>query len=140
MRKARLTWQGALHHVMNRGINKQKIFFSVELKKKYIELMAEKSEKYKIRIFAYCVMDNHFHIVLENSSGKLSDFMKSLNGQYGQYYRKTTNSKGYVFEDRFKSTLVQDNKYLITLIMYVLLNPIRSGYVKNPFDYKWSSI
>ncbi len=124
---------------MNRGLNKQKIFFSEELKKKYINLLSEKCGKYGIRIFTYCIMDNHFHIALENSSGNLSGFMKSLNGHYGQYYRYITNSKGYVFEDRFKSTLIQDEKYLTTLIMYILLNPVRSGSVINPFDYKWSS-
>lgn len=140
MRTARLTWQGALHHVMNRGINKLKIFLDEDLKEKYIKLMAEKSEKFNIKIFAFCIMDNHFHIALENSSGKLSDFMRCLNGQYGQFYRKATNSKGYVFEDRFKSTLIQDESYLTSLIIYILQNPVRSGYLKNPYEYPWSSV
>jgi len=140
MREARITWKGALHHVMNRGLNKQQIFSENKMKKKYIELMAEKSEKYNIRIFAYCIMNNHFHFALENTSGNLSNFMKSLNGNYGQYYRKFTNSKGYVFEDRFKSTLIQDESYLTTLIMYIFQNPERSSYVSNPFEYRWSSI
>ncbi len=139
MRKARVTWEGAFHHIMNRGLNKQKIFFNAKLKEKYISLLSDKCKKYGIKIFSYCIMDNHFHIALENSSGHLADFMKSVNGQYGQYYRNNTNSKGYVFEDRFKSTLIQDDRYLITVIMYILLNPVRSGYVENPFDYKWSS-
>lgn len=140
MRQARLTWKGALHHVMNRGLNKKQIFSENKMKKKYIELMAEKSKKYNIRIFAYCIMNNHFHIALENSSGNLSDFMRCLNGQYGQYYRKVTNSKGYVFEDRFKSTLIQDESYLATVIIYIFQNPERSGFVSNPFEYRWSSV
>jgi len=140
MRSARLTWKGAFHHVMNRGINKLKVFQKNNLKRKYIEMMSEKSKKYGIRIFAYCVMNNHFHICLENTSGNLSDFMKSLNGHYGQYYRHITNSKGYVFEDRFKSTLIQDENYLLIVIKYILQNPVRSLYVSDPFDYQWSSI
>jgi len=125
---------------MNRGLNKLAIFSESCLKNKYIELMGELSQKYSIKIFAYCIMDNHFHIALENTSGQLSQFMKNLNGHYGNYYRKVTKSKGYVFEDRFKSTIVQNEKYLITLIVYILQNPVRSGYVENPFDYHWSSI
>ncbi len=140
MRLARLTWKGAFHHVMNRGLNKQKIFENDNLKSKYIELMAIKANKYEIKVFAYCVMNNHFHVCLENTSGNLSKFMKSVNGSYGQFYRKITNSKGYVFEDRFKSTLIQDEKYLSLVVMYILQNPVRSGYVMNPFDYQWSSI
>ena len=103
-------------------------------------MMSEKSKKYGIRIFAYCVMNNHFHICLENTSGNLSDFMKSLNGHFGQYYRYITNSKGYVFEDRFKSTLIQDENYLLIVIKYILQNPVRSLYLSDPFDYQWSSI
>ena len=140
MRQSRVTWENAYHHVMNRGLNKQEIFSDKIMKEKYVELIAEKSKKYGIRIFAYCIMNNHFHIVLENSSGYLSDFMKSVNGSYGQFYRKFTNSKGYVFEDRFKSKIIQTEIYLITVILYILLNPVRSGYVKSPFDYQWSSI
>ena len=140
MRQARVTWPGALHHIMNRGLNKQRIFLQRELKIKYIEMMSEKSKKYGVTIYAYCIMDNHFHFALENTSGNLSNFMKSLNGHYGQYYRKFTNSKGYVFEDRFKSTLIQDESYLTTLIMYIFQNPERSGYVSNPFEYRWSSV
>ncbi len=135
-----MTWKGAFHHVMNRGLNKLKIFQKNNLKRKYIEMMAEKSKKYGIRIFAYCIMNNHFHLCLENTSGRLSDFMKSLNGHYGQYFRHKTNSKGYVFEDRFKSTLIQDENYLLIVIKYILQNPVRSFYVSDPFNYQWSSI
>lgn len=101
--------------------------------------MAEKSTEFDIKVFAYCIMDNHFHIALENSSGNLSQFMRSLNGHFGNYYRKLTNSKGYVFEDRFKSTLIQDESYLVTLLVYILQNPVRSFYVENAFEYPWSS-
>ena len=139
MRTARVTWEGALHHVMNRGLNKQKIFETEQLKKEFINLTEEKGVKYGISIFAYCIMDNHFHIALENTSGNLSEFMRSLNGQFGHCYRRITNTKGYVFEDRFKSTVVQNDEYLLELIMYILLNPVRKGYLKNPFEYKWSS-
>jgi hypothetical protein len=84
-------------------------------------------------------MDNHYHLVLENTTGRLADFMKVLNGWYGFYYRKMTNSRGYVFQNRFKSTLIENESYLTQSILYVLQNPIRAGFVQNLSDYPWSS-
>lgn len=139
MRHPRLTWQGAFHHVMNRGLDDNQIFFSKNLKEKYLQLIEEKSNRYKIRIFAHCIMDNHFHMVLENTSGKLSDFMKQLNSMFGAYYRTVAGGKGYVFHDRFKSTLIQDETYLLTSIIYTLLNPVRAGITKMFATYQWSS-
>ena len=85
-------------------------------------------------------MDNHYHLILQNNSGRLSDFMKQLNGQYGMYYRKREGGKGYVFQGRYRSTLIQEDKYLDMAIVYVLLNPVRSGEVSDPYRYRWSSI
>ena len=139
MRHARLTWQGAFHHIMNRGVNEEKIFSSAELKSKYIELLAEKSVIYRMRILAYCIMDNHYHLLLQNSSGKLSEFMRNLNSQYGFYYRKVVGGKGYVFQDRFKSTLIQNESYLLQAIVYVIQNPVRANLVDRFDNYSWSS-
>ncbi len=79
----------------------------------------------KIRLFAYCIMDNHYHLVLENASDRLSDFQMLLNVQYGMYYRKMEGGKGYVFQSRFKSTLIENDSYLIQSIRYLLRNPVR---------------
>lgn len=92
-----------------------------------------------MRIFSYCLMDNHYHLVLENHSGRLSYFLRQLNGHYGQYYRIQCQSRGYVFQSRFHSSLIQDESYLILAILYVLRNPVKSGQVKFAFDYPWSS-
>ncbi|MEN8222933.1 MAG: transposase [Acidobacteriota bacterium] len=140
MRHARLTWQGAFHHVMNRGIEKIPVFKDDKLKGSYIEFLEKYSKRDKIRIFAYCIMDNHFHLALENSSLKMSEFMKNVNSDFGQLYRKLNGGKGYVFEDRFKSTLVENESYLLNLIRYILQNPVRAKIVSDPFQYHWSSI
>ena len=140
MRRARITYPGAFHHVINKGFEGRGIFLNNEWKRDFLELLQEKSQKYRIRLLVYCVMDNHFHIDLQNSSGKLSDFMKQLNGEYGRLYRKYKGGKGYVFQGRFNSTLIQEGSYLIMTIIYVLLNPVRAGIVKNPYEYSWSSI
>jgi REP element-mobilizing transposase RayT len=134
-----MTWQGAFHHIMNKGINEEKIFADKELKSKYLELIEEKSKTNKIRIFAYCIMDNHYHLVLENSSSKLSEFMKNLNSQYGFYYRKVKGGKGYVFQDRFKSILIQNESYLLNAILYVVQNPVKAKCTERFNDYPWSS-
>jgi len=140
MRKARLTWQGAYHHVMNRGINDLMIFDNGQLKQKFLSFVSEFSKKYSIEIFAYCIMDNHYHLILHNLSGMLSRFMQALNGAYGTYYRKISQSNGYVFQSRFKSTLIESDSYLISSIIYTLTNPCRRKMVSTPFEYHWSSI
>lgn len=140
MRRARLTWEGAFHHLMNRGIEGGKIFFDDELKEKFLRYLSKGVEKYKIRLFSYCIMDNHYHLVLENSSGRLSEFMRELNGSYGQFYRKKLNSAGYVFQGRYKSTIIEDESYLTKCISYVLQNPVRASYCKRAVGYVWSSV
>ena len=86
MRHARLTWQGAFHHVMNRGHNKEAIFSAEDLKKQYLQILAEYSLLYKIKIFGFCIMDNHFHMILQNYSGRLSEFMKQKSACLFTYY------------------------------------------------------
>lgn len=134
-----MTWQGAFHHIMNKGLNDEKIFSNKELKLKYLEMLEEKSKKNKIKIFAYCIMDNHYHLVLENSSSRLSAFMRNMNSQYGFYYRKVRGGKGYVFQDRFKSILIQNESYLLNAIIYVIQNPVKARIVKRFNHYNWSS-
>jgi len=135
-----VTYQGAYHHIMNRGISGIDIFSDMELRDNFRKLLGEKSRKLKIRLLAYCLMNNHYHLVLQNSSNKLSEFMKELNGHFGIIYSKTTGNKGYVFQGRYKSTLIQEGAYLRMAIAYVLLNPLRAGIVDDPYKYKWSSI
>lgn len=140
MRRARITYPGAIHHVMNRGYDGNDIFCENKYKSQFLDLLADASKKMKIRILAYCIMDNHFHLVLENSSGRMAECMKRLNGLYGMYYRKIVGGTGYVFQGRFKSTLVEKDAYLFQSIAYLLVNPVRAGIVQYAEDYIWSSI
>ncbi len=139
MRRVRLTFEGAYHHAMNRGIHGQEIFAPTQHKTQFLDLLQESSNKFKIRILAYCIMKNHYHLILENSSGKMSEFFRHLDGQYGTYYRMMDSERGYVFQSRFKSTLIQDDSYLKTAIGYALLNPVRACIVPDFRDYPWSS-
>ncbi len=139
MRRARFNYIGSLHHVMNRGINGENIFPDDNAKQQFLTILEDRSDHFKIRLIAYCIMDNHYHLILQNTSGKLSDFMRELNGKYGAYYRLHFGGKGYVFQSRFKSTLIEDEKYLRVAIVYVLLNPVRKQWVKTPDQYPWTS-
>ncbi len=125
---------------MNRGHGGEEIFYGNKNKSQFLDLLVNASRKLKIRIFAYCLMDNHYHLVLENSSGKMSECFKRLNGQYGMYYRKVAGGKGYVFQGRFNSTLIEKDAYLLHSIAYLLRNPVRAGIVRDADDYIWSSI
>jgi len=97
MRRARVTYLGAYHHIMNRGIRGIDIFSDMKLRDDFIKLLGG---KLKIKLLAYCLMNNHYHLILQNSSDKLSEFMKELNGHYGIIYSKKVGNKGYVFQGR----------------------------------------
>ncbi len=140
MRHPRITYLNAFHHIMNKGYNGNPIFSNPKDKKFFLKILKKKSKKLCIRLLCYSLMDNHYHLILQNTSGKLSDFMRQINGEYAIYYRKTYGGKGYVFQNRYKSTLIQRDQYLKMAIIYVLLNPVRAGKVQNVFKYKWSSI
>ncbi|HUU04915.1 MAG TPA: transposase [Patescibacteria group bacterium] len=116
---------------MNRGINGEAIFKSDKYKTVFLDILADKVDKFRMRLFAYCIMDNHYHLVLENASGRMSDFFRNLNTQFAFYFRKQTGGKGYVFQSRFVSTIVQDDAYLKQAIVYVLQNPVQVGISDN---------
>lgn len=139
MRRARLTYPGAFHHVMNRGIRGEYIFPDEKDKQTFLEILSEKAKLLGVRLIGYCVMNNHYHLLLENSSGRMSALLKQVNGSYGIYYRRKHGGKGYVFQNRFKSTLIQDDAYLRLAILYLLQNPVRAGLVVKNIEHPWSS-
>ena len=126
--------------MMNRGLDGEAIFHSDRLKTKFIKLLYKNTQKHRLKVLAYCVMKNHYHLVLQNNNGKMSAFQKDLNGQYGSFYRKSKGGMGYIFQGRFKSTLVQEDAYLLTAIRYVLQNPLRAEIVNSVKDYPWTSL
>lgn len=124
---------------MNRGYEGNEIFSGSKYKSQFLDYLEDAAGKMKIRLFAYCVMDTHYHLVLQNSSGRMSDFLRLVNGRYGMYYRKMEGGVGYVFQSRFKSTLIENDSYLLQSILYLLRNPVRAGIVPLAQDYTWSS-
>jgi REP element-mobilizing transposase RayT len=139
MRLPRRTYDGAFHHGMNRGYEGRPIFRFEEDKRAFLELLEKVQALSRVRVLAYCVMDTHYHMVLQNDSGRMPDFFKQLNGRYARHYRKRHGGRGYVFQDRYKSMLIQDDAYLMVAIGYVLQNPVSAGLVRSYSDYPWSS-
>jgi putative transposase len=106
MRRARLTFPGAFHHCMNRGHGRERILSGDKDKTIFLNILSMASKRLKIRVLAYCLMDNHYHLVIKNSSGRMADFFKLLNGEYGTDYRRRHGGAGYVFQGRFSHTMV----------------------------------
>lgn len=139
-RKSRQLIGSAFIHNMVQGINKEYIFESESEKYKYIELLKKYSEKYSILLIAYCIMDNHAHILTFSENIKnVSLFMKETNTEYAIYYNKIKNRVGYVFRNRFSSKVIYNKEYLLKCIKYIHMNPVKAKISKNEQDYKFSS-
>ncbi|QIR76345.1 transposase [Sulfurospirillum diekertiae] len=114
------------HHVYNRGVAKSAVFIDEIDKAKFIELMASMAREYKFNIHAFCLMDNHYHILVQNTRENLSSGMRQLGAQYASYFNKRHCRVGHLWQDRFKSWYVLDDKYLFTLFKYIESNPLKA--------------
>jgi putative transposase len=123
------------HHVYNRGVAKGKVFEDEKDKAKFIELMASTAREYKFNIHAFCLMDNHYHILVQNTRENLSSGMRQLSSQYASYFNKRHDRVGHLWQDRFKSWYVLDEKYLFTLFKYIENNPVKAGISQKIGEY-----
>lgn len=127
-------------HIMTQGINKSFIFDNSIDIKYYIGIMYKLKEEHDVKIIAYCVMNNHVHILIETKDLKeLSKYMQRLNMQYGRYYNKKYNRVGYVFRDRYKSEGIYSEQHLKSCIKYIYNNPVKAGICNHPKEYPYSN-
>ena len=138
-RPLRIEYPGAWYHVMNRGRRGEKIFYTKEDCEIFLVLLQEAANLWDVRISAYCLMNNHYHIQVQTPQGNLSRFMRHLNGVYTQRYNRLHGYDGQLFRGRFKSIIVEEDNYLLELMRYIHRNPLRAGMVENLDDYPWSS-
>lgn len=138
-RPLRLELAGGLYHVTSRGDRRENIYENDEDREKWLDNLGNTCRRFNWRCHAYCLMDNHYHIVIETAEANLSKGMRQLNGVYTQYYNRQHGRVGHVFQGRYKGILVERDEYLLELARYVVLNPIRASMVKNIKDWKWSS-
>jgi len=138
-RPLRVQYPGAFYHVMNRGNAYSDIFNDVQDNQLFFELLEETVEQWKIRIHAFCLMSNHYHMLIETPHANLSRAMRHINGVYTQRHNKRWKRDGHIFRGRYKAILVEDEAYLVELLRYIHLNPVEAGLAKSPESYKWSS-
>ena len=138
-RPLRLEYAGAIYHVTSRGDRREAIYDDDGDRERWLEIVARVCERFNWRVHAYCLMDNHYHLVLETIDGNLSKGMRQLNGVYTQYYNRRHSSSGHVFQGRYKAIHVEKEAYLLELCRYVVLNPVRAKMVKDIARWPWSS-
>ena len=138
-RHARKISSTGVYHIMLRGINKEQIFQKNYYKTKILKLLKEIKGEIDFYIIAYCVMDNHLHLLVKVGDEDLKNIMKKLNVKFALYYNRLENRYGYVFQDRFKSEAVENEKYLLGALRYIHNNPIKAALTDNIINYQWSS-
>jgi len=138
-RPLRIEFAGALYNVTARGNAQGDIYTHDEERQKYLALLANSCERFDWYYHAYCLMSNHYNLLIETNSPSLSKGMKYLNGTYTQYFNRQNKRVGHVFQGRFKAILVQKENYLLELSRYIVLNPVRARMVRRAVDWRWSS-
>ena len=138
-RPLRIEFAGALYHVTSRGDGQDDIYQDDNDRGAYLEVLAEVMERFNWSIHAYCLMSNHYHLLIETPDGNLAKGMRHLNGVYTQRYNRRHKRVGHVFQGRYKAILVQKESYLLELARYIVLNPVRARMVRSAKDWAWSS-
>ena len=132
---------GYAYHVINRGNGRTEVFHKGGDYEAFLELLALAKARHSVKIFAFCLMPNHFHLVLEPSTTTaLSQFMQWLLTSHVRRYHRHYRGSGHVWQGRFKSFAIQQDEHLLVVLRYVLQNPVRAGLVSSPGEWSWSSI
>ena len=138
-RPLRIQAPGLTYHVMARGVSRTSIYIDDEDRRRFLSILADVVKQYALRCHAYCQMTNHYHLTFTTSEANLSRALQQLNGDYAQWWNWRHDHAGHLFDGRFKDQVVQDNKYLVNVCRYIVLNPVRAGIVSTPEGWPWSS-
>ena len=138
-RQPRKKSETGVYHIILRGINRQVIFEDDEDKQKIILKIKDLKDIISYKVYGYCLMDNHLHLLIHEGSDPVSSIMHRLCSSYVQWYNWKYERSGHLFQERFKSEVVEDDRYLLTVLRYIHQNPVKAGVVKSVQDYKWSS-
>lgn len=138
-RPYRLQGEHCLYHIMSRGDDRKKIYIKSSDYGKFMDYVVKAKERYQFYLYAYCLMSNHFHLLLETRLANISKIMHFIKGSYTTYYNIRHRRYGHLFQGRFKSIIIDKDSYFLELSRYIHLNPVRAGIVKDPLKYVWSS-
>ena len=138
-RPLRLSFEDASYHITARGNRREKIFCSNRDREVFLKKLNEMLLKYSMTSYAYCLMDNHYHLFIKTQQANLSQGLHYLNSAYANWFRNKYQIIGPIFQGRFKSMIVDADNYALVLSAYIHLNPLRAGIVKQLNEYPWSS-
>ena len=138
-RQSRKPSESKIYHVMVRGNERRAIFLDEQDRKRYKKILLQKNEDNKYVVYAYCLMNNHVHLLINEGEETISRIMQRLNISYVRYFNAKYERIGHLFQGRFRSEPVEQDRYLLAVIRYIHLNPVKAGIVKRAEDYKWSS-
>lgn len=140
MAYGRILLNNAYYHIISRGNQKQRIFLEESDFARYAGLLNHYKRKYKFKLLAWCLMPNHVHLILDlNKPCELAKIMQGLNLGYARWFNKKYNKVGHLWQGRYKSMVIQKDKYVIDCIDYIEMNPVRANLKQAPIDYLWSS-
>jgi putative transposase len=138
-RPLRIEYAGAVYHITSRGNEKKAVFKTDQDRTNFLNTLQHVKKRYNWICHAYCLMDNHYHLLIETPEGNLAIGMRQLNGVYTQLFNKLHGRTGHLFQGRYKSILIQKDSHLLEVCRYVVLNPVRARMVESPDAWKWSS-
>lgn len=139
-RLPRLTVPGYSHHIIQRGNNRQAIFSSTADYRMLLGLLDENAQKFDVALHAYVLMSNHFHLLATPATADgLPQMMQAVGRRYVRYFNDSQGRSGTLWEGRYRSTMIETERYLLVCMVYIDLNPVRAGMAKEPGDYPWSS-
>ena len=138
-RPLRIQYPGAFYHITSRGNEQKEIFKSKRDREKFLLYLESATERYRAAIHAYCLMNNHYHLLMETPRGNLSEIMRHINGAYTTYFNFKRDRSGHLMQGRYKAILVEADAYAKELSRYIHRNPVRAGAITRPADYPWSS-
>ncbi|MCR4312044.1 MAG: transposase [Candidatus Uhrbacteria bacterium] len=138
-RPLRIEYPGALYHVTSRGNKKQDIFLTQNDRFLFLLTLNKIIKTHNWICHAYCLMNNHYHLLIETPDANLSSGMHDLNGEYTQIYNRIHQAVGHILQGRYKAFVIEKETYFLEVARYIVLNPVRAGFVKHPKDWMWSS-
>jgi REP-associated tyrosine transposase len=138
-RPLRIEFSGALYHITSRGNAQSDIYLGDNDRNTFLSLLENTVKRHDWYCHAYCLMSNHYHLLIETNTPSLSKGMKYLNGTYTQCFNRKNNRVGHIFQGRYKAILVQKDNYLLELSRYIVLNPVRARMVRSAREWPWSS-
>lgn len=138
-RPLRIEYPGAVYHITTRGNAYQDVFLDDTDREEFLEILEQTVDRFNWLCHAYCLMTNHYHLLIETVDPTLSRGMRQLNGVYTQAFNRRHEQVGHLFQGRYKAILVEKEAYLLELSRYIVLNPVRAKMVKKPEEWEWSS-